>query len=311
LAGQPGWVALGGAGGSGNLGGGGGGGGYYGGGGGGGANPGDGGGGGGGSSFVVAGATGVSATIATASPEVTISYPVPTAVEGASAIVFPGTQPQGVASVAKTVMLTNQGSAPLIVSGVLLAGSDPDDYLVDDRCQQQVPPGSSCQIAVRFSPQAEGASSATLTLLTNTPTAPGNVSLSGTGGSLPQGPTGPQGKPGPTGPQGKPGRTGKVELISCRTITKKIKGKHRKEQRCTGKLISGTVKFTTTGSQARVSVSRGHKVYATGESVPDGTGGSILVLTDIRPLHPGRYTLTLRSGHGRKNVTRRHEILIS
>jgi hypothetical protein len=70
----------------------------------------------------------------------------------------------------------------LIVSGVLLGGYKPDDYLIGNRCQRPVAVGASCQIGVRFAPQTKGKSSATLTLLTNAHTPPLPVALSGTGG---------------------------------------------------------------------------------------------------------------------------------
>ena len=34
------------------------------------------------------------------------------------------------------MILTNNGSAPLVVSAVILGGKDPADYLVEDGCQQ-------------------------------------------------------------------------------------------------------------------------------------------------------------------------------
>ena len=190
--GAPGSFGLGGPGGSGGVlagGGGGGGGGYYGGGG---AGPGDiglgGGGGGGGSSFVAAGATGVSGpTPASATAQVTITYPVPVLGQSLAAIGF-AAQPQGTVSAEQTLTVTNNGSAPLVVSDVLLGGPDPGDYLIGDRCQQPVQPASSCQVGVRFAPQKQGVSSASLTLLTNAPSAPAAVALSGTGGPPAQSP---------------------------------------------------------------------------------------------------------------------------
>jgi hypothetical protein len=85
-------------------------------------------------------------------------------------------------SAAHTLKVTNAGSAPLIVSGALLGGSHPDDYLISDRCQRPVAVGATCQIIVRFAPEAKGQRSATLKLLTNAATAPPRVALSGTGG---------------------------------------------------------------------------------------------------------------------------------
>jgi hypothetical protein len=217
--------------------GGGGGGGYYGGGGGGGSTPGlVGGGGGGGSSFVIPSATGVSGPTATSSsPVVSITYPVPTAAVGPSTLSF-GTEPQGVASAEQSLTVSNNGSAPLVVSGVLLGDANHGDYQVDDGCQQPVAAGSSCQIGVRFAPQAAGASTASLTVLSNAQSTPAPVSLSGTGGSLPQGPAGTQGPVGPQGPVGQQGPagtqgpSGKVELVTCKTVTKTVNGLTHKVQ---------------------------------------------------------------------------------
>jgi hypothetical protein len=302
-AGRDGAPGVGGKGGDGTItsdavGGGGGGGGYFGGGGGGADPTGSGaGGGGGGSSFVTPGATNVSGPTPTSSPSmVSITYDVPTADESPTALSF-GTQPQGTVSPAQSVTVTNNGSATLVVGGVLLSGSNPDDYLIDShQCLSGVAPGSSCTIGVRFAPQAQGASSATLTLVTNAPTAPSPVSLSGTGGSLPQGPPGTTGATGATGPEGP---AGKVELVTCKTLLKH----HHKVQKCKGKLVSGTVKFTATGKIVHATVARGGVIYAAGESVPAAAGGSMLVLNDRRRLKRGSYTLTLRSRHFVRRMT--------
>ncbi len=59
-----------------------------------------------------------------------------------------------------------------------------------------------------------------------------------------------------------------------------MKGKLRKVRKCSGRLVSGTVKFTTTGAQVHATISRGRFVYATGASVPASGGGRLLVLSD-------------------------------
>jgi hypothetical protein len=169
-----------------------------------------------------------------------------------------------------------------------------------------VAPGASCQIGVRFAPQAAGASSATVTLLTNAAPAPQAVALSGVGGGLPQGPA------GATGPAGAAGR---VELVSCktvtRTVTKIVKHKRRKvrvsHQQCRARLISGTVKFTTQSATVTAQITRAGRVYATGEQV----GRSELVLTPIRALRPGRYTLALTHGARAHRTTARRSITIT
>lgn len=312
--GSPGSLGVGGTGGTGDTaapsaGGGGGGGGYYGGGGGGGsasgAYP---AGGGGGSSFIVEGATNVSGPTPTSTGSVvSITYDVPSVSESTASMSF-GTQPLDTASTENVLTVTNNGSAPLIVDGVLLGGSNPGDYLVDDRCQEPLPPTSSCQVGVRFAPQAQGSSSASLTLLTNAATAPSPVSLSGTGGSLPQGPPG---ATGATGQQGPRGPAGKIELVTCKPVKKIVKGRRRTVQKCTAKLVSGTVKFTTASRLVHATISRAKAVYATGTSVAAASGGSQLVLADRRPLRRGSYTLTLRRDRHGRVITHRSSISIA
>lgn len=88
------------------------------------------------------------------------------------------------------------------------------------------------------------------------------MSLSGTGGSLPQGPAGQTGATGPRGSEGK------VELVTCKTVTKKVGHRLRKVNKCSGRIVSGTVKFTTTGTVVHATLARRGVVYATGTSVP-------------------------------------------
>ena len=287
-------------------GGGGGGGGYFGGGGGGGAGSapgpvdGTGGGGGGGSSFASVFLTSASFGIdTTGTPEVTIVPMLATvSVSPAAGLSFPGTQPQDTLSSPQTLTISNHGTGPLEISSLTFAGSAPQDFLLTSNgCMGQIAAGASCPLAVSFAPQAQGARTATLVITSNDPAGPASVQLSGTGGQLPTGATGPQGATGATGATGPQGPAGKVEVITCKTVTKTVKGRTRKVQKCTGRLVSGTVKFTAT--TARATLSRGRAVYARGSSASLGHGRSQLVLSDLRTVKPGRYTLTLRSLSGR------------
>jgi hypothetical protein len=183
------------------------------------------------------------------------------------------------------------------VSGVSLSGANPGDYLIDDRCQGEVAPSSSCQIGVRFDPQRQGSSTATLTLITNAATPPAAVSLAGTGGQLPQGATGPQ------------GASGKVELVICKTVTETVKHKKRKRQVCVTKVVTGIVKFTTSGGIS-ASLSRHGIVYATGAGT-HSRSGTRLLLRAFRRLAPGRYTLALTSHEGRRATTSRQQVTIA
>ena len=146
---------------------------------------------------------------------------------------------------------------------------------------------------------------AALQISSNDPNSPASVSLSGTGGQLPEGPAGTNGsngKSGATGSRGPRGPSGKVELVTCKTVKKK---KHAKKV-CTAKLVSRPVTFKVSGDEARVT--RGRTVYATGTDVSHGSGRLQLVLSARRAMPAGRYTLTLltRPGH-----TRRFQISIA
>jgi hypothetical protein len=117
----------------------------------------------------------------------------------------------------------------------------------------------------------------------------GTQGPAGTGATGEKGATGAQGPAGPEGAQGPAGPAGKVELVTCKTV----KGK----QHCTTKLVSGTVKFTATGSTAQATLSRHGVVFASGSARTTG-GRMSLRLVPLRLLPPGKYTLTLISGTG-------------
>jgi hypothetical protein len=95
---------------------------------------------------------------------------------------------------------------------------------------------------------------------------------------------------GQTGARGPAGPAGKIELVTC----KKVKGR----QRCTTKLVSGTIRFTATGHGARATLSRHGVLYAAG-TARTAHGRTTLRLLPVRRLRPGRYTLTLIRGTGR------------
>jgi hypothetical protein len=261
------------------------------------------GGGGGGSSLVPSGASPVQPTTSTELPRVTITYsgPPPTASSSTQSLSF-GSQAQSTVSPGQAVTITDTGSAPLIVSGVSFEGASADDFFVAmSTCGGQV------------------ARTATLEVISNDPGSPTDVSLSGTGGQLPQGPTGQSGAPGQTGatgPVGPRGPAGKIELVVCNKVTKTVGSGKRKHkvtvQKCTTRLVSGTVKFTIDGDDLGASVGRGGVTYATGFAIPAGADRWQLVLTrHLRRLRPGRYTLTLRTRRGQPRVVARRAITIT
>ena len=281
--------------------GGGGGGGYYGGGAGG-TGPNTGGtGGGGGSSYVSPQASNVAGPSVdfggVGNGAVSITYAVPTADLSAQAITFPGSQPQGIAGPAQTLSVANNGSAPLSVAGVVLGGADPADYLVDNECKQLVAPGSSCKINVRFSPQAQGSSSATLTVLSNAPSTPAPVALSGTGGAPAQGTPGPQGPAGATGPQGPAGPAG---TIVCRnTVAARIL--------CSVEFAPGTYTLHGAADRAAFRVTRGRRTVASGTLRVRHAHTAHAIIGRVPP---GKYTLTITIGRGRSQHVLLHEAIV-
>ena len=91
-----------------------------------------------------------------------------------------------------------------------------------------------------------------------------------------------------------------------KTVFRKVRGKTRKvrvkQQKCSRRLVTGAV-GATTGAVDRATISRGGVRYATGTGVQLAGGRSQLVLTEIRPVRNGRYTLTLQGPRRRRTST--------
>jgi hypothetical protein len=124
---------------------------------------------------------------------------------------------------------------------------------------------------------------------------------------------------GPVGPAGATGANGKIELVTCKSVkvtkteTKKVHGKKKKvkvkvtEQKCTGKLVSGKVKFTSSGKIVTASLTRNATLYGSGPAVT-GQGPTRAMLRLDRELTRGRYRLTLADG---AKVVARRTITVS
>jgi hypothetical protein len=104
-----------------------------------------------------------------------------------------GTQAQATIGAPSPVTVRSTGDRALRVQRLRMAGAARDDFLVTtDTCTGEVvAPGDSCQIFLRFAPQAAGPRAASLQIVSDAPTV--DVALSGTGGALPAGPPGPSG----------------------------------------------------------------------------------------------------------------------
>jgi len=86
----------------------------------------------------------------------------------------------GVTSGAKTVTLTNSGTATLNISSIKTSG-DFAQKIVAKSCGSTVAVGKSCVIEVTFTPTQVGLRNGTLTITDNAPDSPQTVVLSGTG----------------------------------------------------------------------------------------------------------------------------------
>lgn len=265
--------------------GGGGGGGYYGGGGGGDGCQSGAGGGGGGSSYGPADATFGTAARGADAPSVTITPLVVSAQVMSSTLSF-GPQPVNTLSQPQIITVTNAGTEPLTVTGVMFGGASATDFVFGSwGCGGSVAPGSSCQLAVRFAPAAAGTRAATLTIVSNDPAGPASVQLTGTG-MTPTAIT-----PGSTP---SPHRLGTVQLLSCRTVTVRA---HSRATRCTRRGLSSNATFVVAAGATRGSLTRRGTVYATGVS-----SHGLLVLRARRAVAAGTYTLTLAQ-RGQRTTT--------
>lgn len=103
-------------------------------------------------------------------PAVTLS---PTSLTFASTVV-------GVTSGAKTVTVTNSGTATLNISSITTSG-DFAQKIVAQSCGSTLAVGKSCKIEVTFTPTQAGARTGSLVITDNAPDSPQTVPLSGTG----------------------------------------------------------------------------------------------------------------------------------
>jgi hypothetical protein len=88
-----------------------------------------------------------------------------------------GNTTQSVASSPQTIVLTNSGYAPLTVSGISVTG----DFSETNTCGFSLAAGSTCNIAVVFTPSATGVRTGTLSIADNASNSPQPVALTGTG----------------------------------------------------------------------------------------------------------------------------------
>lgn len=216
-----------------------------------------------------------------------------------------GTVPQTTVSPVQTVTITSKGGTPLDITGLEFSGEAPGDYFIGNtNCFRTLATDASCSIDVRFSPQGPSARNAVLTVKSNAPNVA--ITLTGTGGDLPQGPqgqpgaqgnngaTGSQGPAGPAGPagpkgsDGAPGPQGPMGLTGAKGDTGAVTCKVGKVKK---KKVKVTCRVRASAARARVSLRKGATVLASARSSSSGR----VVLSTSR-LRKGRYTVRVSNG---------------
>jgi 6-phosphogluconolactonase (cycloisomerase 2 family) len=92
-----------------------------------------------------------------------------------------GTQTQGTTSQAKTVTLTNSGTATLQISSVTLSGANVNDFSMTNMCAGNMPVNGTCTISATFSPLAQGFRSATIVIADNAQNPTQSIAIGGNG----------------------------------------------------------------------------------------------------------------------------------
>jgi hypothetical protein len=93
-----------------------------------------------------------------------------------------GSHKVGTTSAARTVTVTNVGTALVNISGLAIGGADPQDFPQQSTtCGASLAGGASCTVSIEFSPTATGARSATLDVNDDGGGSPQIVALTGTG----------------------------------------------------------------------------------------------------------------------------------
>ncbi len=97
-----------------------------------------------------------------------------------------GNQNLKTTSAAKTLTLSNAGTAALSITSIAVTGTNVTDFAQTNTCGSSVAAGGNCAISVTFSPQAAGTRTASVTVSDNAASSPQAAALSGTGVAVSQ-----------------------------------------------------------------------------------------------------------------------------
>jgi FG-GAP-like repeat/Cep192 domain 4/HYDIN/CFA65/VesB-like, Ig-like domain len=96
-----------------------------------------------------------------------------------------GNQGVGVASTVQDFTITNSTSQTVTFTGISFTGTNSADFSDTTDCGDTLASGTACTVHVTFTPGAEGARSATLSIADNAPANPQTASITGTGVAAP------------------------------------------------------------------------------------------------------------------------------
>jgi Bacterial Ig-like domain (group 3)/FG-GAP-like repeat/Abnormal spindle-like microcephaly-assoc'd, ASPM-SPD-2-Hydin len=92
-----------------------------------------------------------------------------------------GNQPIGTRSLPKRFTLSNKGHVTVDITSIAITGTDPGDFADTNTCGNKLAAGGSCFITVTFTPAANGARTADISVSDNGGGSPQTVVLSGSG----------------------------------------------------------------------------------------------------------------------------------
>jgi hypothetical protein len=98
----------------------------------------------------------------------------------ASSLSF-GSRQVGSTSASQSVTLTNTGTGSLTITSIAVTGPDASSFGFANSCGTSVAAGANCTIHGHFTPAAQGALTAVVTITDNATNSPQSISLSGTG----------------------------------------------------------------------------------------------------------------------------------
>ena len=113
-----------------------------------------------------------------------VAAPVPAVGLSATTLAF-GNQMLGTASAAKSVSISNTGTANLVLGTIVTTGTNASEFAPSKCSGSTLTPGASCAVDVTFTPAALNARSATLSIPSNASGSPHGVALSGSGVAAP------------------------------------------------------------------------------------------------------------------------------